>query len=540
VRTILSSRKKIAAAAVFVGLLTLMVFNNKFRMASWIGIAGTYTEPIFVNYFWDSGSGYNRFEESNLWLGQYADFENKTHSLEIGLVSQAQKLDQSQNVLLKGILLSRQKSQVGKKKLKDFHVIGRNIELKVGNPVKTVAEFSRITLSFVNGNGPAEIYIKVDTQIYKSRLPEPRMIAVLSVKKFVPGPAVNRLELPRIKLYGLKILLQKNDPTCRIEHIAFQNNARRNGSFMTKLIGSGNTITLDEKLLPNSRFHFLLFAIQVMTALFLAWLFHEWLSFIDRLPSRNLGAIFKFVFVDDSRWVFWGIFLSSCVFYFVWLLGLWPGEMNSDTFVMWQQTLTLELNNKFSFVYILILCALKQFYDTPAVAALFQLIVMSFLLAWIFWFAFKQGVPKGCLFFLYLLTLTSVPIAISTIFLNTTTFFALLAAFWGFYLFRLGFLKNGKAAALLKHGLAGLGYPVLLVGFATQPCDCLYSFSSLADFSFENFSDPDISALHELFYPDFPCLPFWLGEAPENPRKNRIPVSQYGFHDSHGHPFHGQ
>jgi hypothetical protein len=436
------SRKKIIAVMIFMVVLAVLFAKNKYRVPTAIQTTGHYSKPIFVNYFWDSGSGYNGDEETNGWLGKYQDFEEKTHSLEIGMTPSSTASPPSGKVQVLQILLNKKTGIPDGKTQQDVNSLEQKIKISRGHAIKMEAIFTNFVLITENGSSAAELYIKVDAQVFNVTLARPRMISVIRVRKFIPGPAVNRLELPRLRLHGVRVDIFEHNSAGKIEKLEFLSNAPAIRLPLPKPEGYRRTISIDPKYLRNSKFHFLLFAVQVSLSFLAAWLWRELLLLIGRSQSHNIGAFLKWTFLAGQRWVFWGIFFFSFVFYSLWLLGQWPGEMNWDTFVMWGETQTLRLTNNHSFVYVLLLCLVKQLRDSPASMALLQIAFMSFLLARIFFFAFKNGAPKRWLVLVCILVITSVPLAVSTISVNTTTLFALLTAFWGFTLFRLAFLKK--------------------------------------------------------------------------------------------------
>ena len=438
------SRPKIAVLILFIVSVILLSLNNKYQVPARIKIVGTFSQPIFLNYFWDSGSGYNKYEENNVWLGRYVNFKYQPHSVEIGLISNGTgyyKTIWVNNIFVKG----------GDKESKYESVLQKPVDVKNSNSLKMNLKFSEIMFSFKNETVYSKIFIKIDNQIFKAILPEKEMTGIIKIKKFIPGYAANVIPLPRLKLYGLKFQGFDYNSNFEIENIKYFPNFARAELPLSKFKNLDNKIIVEEKYLANTKFHPLLFSIHVFLSFIIAWLFYELLIFIKKLNGPIWISILKKIFMENRRWIFWVIFGISFFSLLFWLCGQWPGDMNWDTFTIWAQVQNLNINNTFSFVYVLIVAGLSQFYNSPAVVAIFQITLMSGLTAWIFYFAYKNHASKKLLVFFYVLLVTSIPVGMSTIFVNTSTLFALLTAFWGFYLFRQGFYRLRDKREILQN-----------------------------------------------------------------------------------------
>ncbi|MFW9875968.1 MAG: hypothetical protein ACFFG0_22940, partial [Candidatus Thorarchaeota archaeon] len=446
------SRPKSTALLIFVIVLIILLLNNKYHIDAKIKINGDFSQPIFLNYFWDSGSGYNKYEENNVWLGRYVNFKYQSHSVEIGFISDGS--EKRKKIWINNIFI-----KAGASESEYIGTLEKKIEIKSCKPLKMNLKFSKIMFSFKNGTTKLGIFIKIDDQIYKLLSPESEMISIIRLKKFIPGNATNVIPLPRLKLYGLKFQIVDRDSNFKINDLKCLPNISVSEKSLSRLRNLNNEVRFKGKYLPNTKFHPLLFAIQVFLSYIIAWLFYELIISIKKLDCPNLIAILKRIFIEDKRWIFWVIFINTFLFLLFWLLGQWPGDMLWDTFTIWGQAQSLNLDNNHSFIYILINSLLFQFYNSPAVIAIFQIILMSGLTAWIFFFAYRNNANTKLLFLFYILLITSIPIGMSTILVSTTTLFALLTLFWGFYLFRLGFYKKiGKQIIFSNKNLFVLAF----------------------------------------------------------------------------------
>ncbi len=435
------SRPKIAALIIFAASFIFLLLNNKYHVPSTIRIVGTYSKPIFLHYFWDSGSGYNKYEENNIWLGEYENFEFQSHLVEIGLISEHRvvpKIVRVNKIFIKG----------PEKGSNYKNILEEKVDIKNSTPLKMNLEFSEIMFSFKNEIADSNIFIKIDNQVYRANLPDKEMISIINIRKFVPGAATNVIPLPQLRLLGLKF--QGFDPLSNfeIEDAIYISNNSSSELPLSKFKNLTKKIVIEKKYLKNTKFHLLFFSIQFFLALIIGWLFYESHLFIKKLNYKKWIYIPRKIFIENKRWIFWIVFIISLLSLLFWLLGQWPGDLNWDSFQIWRMAQNLNLDNKFSFVFVLIAAGLSQFYNSPAAVAIFQIVLMSGLLAWIFYFSYKNNASKKILVLLFILSVISIPIGMSTILVNTSTFFALLTAFWGFYLFRLGLYK--KKGAQLK------------------------------------------------------------------------------------------
>ena len=131
------SRPQAIALIIFITALILLFLNNKYHVPTIFKVTGTYSQPIFLNYFWDSGSGCNKYEENNVWLGRYVNFEYQSHSLEIGFISAG--TEKPKRIWLNNIFI-----KAGDKESEYIGVLEKKIEIKNSEPLKMNLRFSEI------------------------------------------------------------------------------------------------------------------------------------------------------------------------------------------------------------------------------------------------------------------------------------------------------------------------------------------------------------------------------------------------------------
>ncbi|KKQ94454.1 MAG: hypothetical protein UT66_C0017G0017 [candidate division CPR2 bacterium GW2011_GWC1_39_9] len=149
----------------------------------------------------------------------------------------------------------------------------------------------------------------------------------------------------------------------------------------------------------------------------------------------NIGKKIKEQFKKNQSFaIFFSISFSWLL---LWLLAFWPGIMSLDSFVSWQQSSTGHYSNWHPYVYGIYFFILRQTYDSPAIIALFQIILFSLLTAW----AFSKFVnltskrKRIIIYSVYFFLIFSVPVSLYAITLWKDIVFSYLIIFWGLFFY---------------------------------------------------------------------------------------------------------
>ncbi|MBD3306800.1 hypothetical protein GF339_10265, partial [candidate division KSB3 bacterium] len=176
-----------------------------------------------------------------------------------------------------------------------------------------------------------------------------------------------------------------------------------------------------------------------LTQLFLAVICAYWTMAVVRyVKSRSLRSIFW----KDKKIVFWAYFLIATGVFAVWLLGQWPGGMTPDSFWSWDQTLSLSFDDWHPYLYQVYLLMLRQFADSPATVAVFQILLTAGVGSYIFYFCIRQGVNWLYTLPFFLLFITSIPIGVYNITLWKDIPWSLCLVLTAFWIFRLQITKT--------------------------------------------------------------------------------------------------
>ncbi|MDU9051111.1 MAG: hypothetical protein Q3M30_19895 [Candidatus Electrothrix sp. Rat3] len=206
---------------------------------------------------------------------------------------------------------------------------------------------------------------------------------------------------------------------------------------------------------------------QIVFAALLTWLVCALRSFVQKqggLKTVLFGRAFR---------PFWGFFLGACAVYTVYLLAFWPGLMSVDSLNIWRAAwLPDVMINNHPVLNVIWYTFLLHLWNHTAVVPLSQVILLSLLIAAFFSFCHRQGVSLLLLLPCYALLLFSIPVGCYTIALWKDIPFALLVVFWGLvpaYFFvrkRAGQKQDGVESKRPLHLTLSSGLTLLLLFLA--------------------------------------------------------------------------
>lgn len=136
-----------------------------------------------------------------------------------------------------------------------------------------------------------------------------------------------------------------------------------------------------------------------------------------------------------AKGTFWGFFCVNFIVLFLWLLAFWPGVMTHDSLQSWSQALTGEYTNWHPYLYSMYVKFLTLFYRSPASVAIFQMLSLSALSAYVFGRLYALAQNKKLIFISFLLLLTSIPVGLLTITLWKDVIYSQLVLLWGIVIF---------------------------------------------------------------------------------------------------------
>ena len=251
------------------------------------------------------------------------------------------------------------------------------------------------------------------------------------------APNYKEFQLPQRNICGIKI--EPADPSRPIilTSVKVVTGSRSiNLPLDTSMVQSGSYTWTDIDLgtrSPNA----ILLTVQFLLALFLTWIAYELLGLKQKLGKPDWRSVFQWIFVADKHWVFWAMFLFSTSVFSLWLLGHWPGAMSPDSLDIWNQSITLTWSNWHPWLNEVYILALRQFRDTPAVVAIFQIVATASLGSYIFYYSLKKGARHYLVWPFFGLFVLSVPVALYNIILWKDIPSSLMTLFFAFLFFNL-------------------------------------------------------------------------------------------------------
>jgi hypothetical protein len=85
---------------------------------------------------------------------------------------------------------------------------------------------------------------------------------------------------------------------------------------------------------------------------------------------------------EVSKWTIVWYMLPMLFVWMFYLLAFFPGNMSPDSLNHWRQVENMEFNNWHPFAYTMVILALTQIWDSPAVIVVFQMLLLSFVYAY--------------------------------------------------------------------------------------------------------------------------------------------------------------
>ena len=189
---------------------------------------------------------------------------------------------------------------------------------------------------------------------------------------------------------------------------------------------------------------------QILFALVMAWGTLSLLKF-----TAAYGGIREF-FLGEKLRSFWLFFGCAALFLSLWLLAFWPGILSVDSLNIWRAAWLPEVMiNDHPALNVVWYMFLLHIWNNVAVVPLSQIFLLSVLLAAVFYFCHRQGIRLYLLLPCYFLLLFSLPVGLYTITLWKDVPFALLVVFWSLTLPYYYLRKNTNNRNRLSLGQIG-------------------------------------------------------------------------------------
>jgi len=425
--------------------------RNHYYVNSALVVTGYFDEPVGVDakVNWDSGDGFNEHEQSSgRFLLPQEPLEEVEHKVEIQKIPGGKCEDDSYSeIRILNISTDRDYNmELSRMYIPEKTKIDEDGHLYIISPDTSVSYsgiFNRIKITFLMNTSAGKMRIFIDgierevLDLYLAGVYEKTF--EFNTKN-VPGISTLSVSLPQYKYNAVKMEIVNPGQKFRLEGARL---STANGEFLFP-VNKGDylsELTFGDIGSKMIRVNPVLLTVQILLALFLAWIFYEFMGLPTRFKQSDWKSTVIYIFFKEQHWIFWIMFFLSSGIFSLWLLGQWPGIMTDDSLYTWRAIKIMTFDNWHPYVYSIYVLVLTQFFNSPAVVGLFQILVMSALGSYIFYFVIKSGLNVLFVIPFYIAFIFSVPVGICNIILWKDIPFSILLIFWTFYVFYLYFKK---------------------------------------------------------------------------------------------------
>jgi len=471
----------------FVVFLLYFVFGSGWQEPARLTLRGHAADGAVITLRWDSGAGFNSYEQRVFHLNAVSKQEDGLISVTIGSTGRRYPASQSKDVVCEAVLVDGKpidfNAIAGAKPLLSNGALRFNKSQQLAFSVKALSQLSfrfrtdtSSGIAFIEVNGK-----RTEHDLYMAN--EAAKLKQIDCWLLRPdGAFAVGADLPRYPVRELEVL--NGRPSKAVWLIAAELRGRNRAADLLQ----GRPQTLGQvrfhNVLDGMRLHFhpLQFVQQVCFALLTAWLLTALLRF-----AGTLGGL-RGIFLSEQRPWFWLMLAASLTVFGIWLAAFWPGVISVDSMKIWRAALLPDVYlNDHPFLNVILYKYLRHLWSNAAVVPLTHVLLSSLLVSWFGFWLFRQGAPLPLVLLWLLFILSSVPTGVYNTALWKDIPFALLTVFWACLLVRMrqekrqgrlrwtpqrvgALLLLGLALSLIRHNglvyLAVLPALILLLGLA--------------------------------------------------------------------------
>ncbi len=427
----IQKHKFLLAGSLFVVFLLYFIFANAWYEPARLVIKGRAVNPdAFVTVQWDSGWGYNGYEQEKFQFVPTRSGPGKQHRVILAGGAEKNVSSKNSRIILTEIRIDDRGYPIPPVTLQAVRYVrgtGWVFDSDDAKIVLTLPIKKQLYFSLKTNNRSGIALITVDGQQTRHDLYRSNWEVLLNKVNFwfldEQGNFAVSSDMPRYTVDSLRITVPEKTAVTSV-------------SLKTK---SGRIINLS---LPEDQhngqyrisaplsslkhyFHPDRIIFQIIFALFATWITCLLLHTISRYGGT------KDFFTGKKLRLFWVMFSGALIVYSGWLSAFWPGVMSVDSLNIWRAAwLPDVMINNHPVVNVIWYMFLQHVWNNIAVVPLSQILLLSLLTAGTFFFCFRQGVRLRWLLPCYLLLLGSLPVGLYNITLWKDVPFALLVVFW--------------------------------------------------------------------------------------------------------------
>jgi len=502
-----------------------------------IKMAATKRTPVLLR--WDSGEGFNTREQTTLVFGLTEPLPFEDHVLRIRNHGDALARTEEPLVLVRDIILdgSTRLNLLSLASPGDAGITeGGLLNVTAGGRGLTISDvFSSVEIVFVKGPFAGKAGIEVDDDRHSQELYETFIEPVVYriEDHVVEGIHTLSIPLPRSDFLGIEMEPVEPDVALDLRTLGIETDLEAVDLPIEDAADIGGGLRFSGIDIQMKSFSALLVAVQLVVAAVFGAMFFVILSLPKTLGMTSWSATLRYLVVDDQRWIWWLLFLSTTGVFTFWLLGQWPGAMQNDSFAQWTQLKTLEINNVLPWMYTMAVLAATQVADTPATISVLQILASAFLGSTLLFFALRAGVSRAVIGVFWFLFTFSIPVGLYNVTMFKDVPFAQCTLLWAFIFYRLWMRKEDSGPMspnpatlcgfvgllmifLIRHNgflfVFAIPLGVLAVGLFERKRALQFVIASWLTFVVLQFGVANLIGAHERT--DYSRLEFWMKAGP--------------------------
>lgn len=420
-------KKTASFLILFLIILAYFIFAHGWYEPAKLVIRGTANQNSSVSVQWDSGAGYNPYETRKFSFLPFRGDADENLTLIIERGADKNRSSRGNRVVLIELRIDDKGKSIPQSALTDVRLIpghGWSFESTESKIKLNFPAHQRISIAFKTSWGSGVANISINDQKTSHDLYRRNWEILFSHVNFwlldENGKFTLSFDLPRYAIDSLQIGGTHN---ARFSSVQLKT---QDGEIDLPFDNSqSDTISV---LAPNKElkryFHPAHLLIQILSALFVTTL-----AVVLVRKMQDYGGL-KEMFAA-GRWVFWLFLGGALLVYSIWVMAFWPGIMSVDSLNIWRAALLPEVMiNNHPFVNELWYLFLSLIWCNIAIVPITHTILLSVLVAAIFFYVHRLGVTLWLLGPVYLLLLFSIPVGLYNATLWKDVPFALLVVLW--------------------------------------------------------------------------------------------------------------
>lgn len=430
------NKKTILSIFLLFAVFTLfLIFSSPYYIPVELHLQGSGVQPgTKLSVQWDSGNGFNGYEKERFVLGTVnADPENR-FQVTISKESDAR-------VICSGIWIDGKRYSLQSEDIQGN--VSQHDELLELEDRQSLLQFSvhplqNIHLEFLTFNFAGKVGVSINDSVQSYDLYTSNdlskwgreNIKVIDVWPVSPAGEFHVfLTLPRYKIKQLRVM-SSGHKSFFLSKVFLSDNTSENSVVPVSKVADNYHYKLGfSSKISECYFHPVRFLQQLIYAGLLSWLscsLYFWYRRYDNLKD--------FLFQKGRYW-FLLFFAGSFCIYSCWIIAFWPAVLSVDSLKVWRaaQIPGMFLGDH-PLMNVVFYNFLSLLWNNVAVVPIAQNLLLSLLIAFVFFHCYRQQVSLLMLAPMYLLIVCSIPIGLYNTLLWKDTIYAFLVVFCGFLL----------------------------------------------------------------------------------------------------------